>query len=109
MSHAIRVFNALACETDRIPDAAIEAMGRGRKVPPELGPAAADPLYASKPVLLRRTSGATRLTVFDGGHDILHEAALTWLEAQRHGKSAVWTTKPHEPRALNAPAAAAGR
>lgn len=109
VSHAILAFNAVAAETDRVPDAAIEAMVRGRKVPADLGPAAADPLYSSKPVLHRRTSGSTRLTVFDGGHDIVHEAGLTWLEAQRRAAQAAWDVKPHVPPVLKRPAAASGK
>ena len=109
VSHAILAFNAVAAEADSIPDAAIEAMVRDRKVPSDLGPAAADPLYASKPVLFRRTSGSARLTVFNGGHDIVHEAGLTWLEAQRRGTPAAWDVKPHVPPVLKRPAAASGK
>jgi len=105
VSHAILAFNAVAAEVDRIPDAAIEEMVRGRKVPTELEATAADPLYAPKPVLLRRTSGSTRLTVFNGGHDIVHEAGLTWLEAQRRGTAPDWNVKPHVPPVLSRPAA----
>jgi acetyl esterase/lipase len=109
VSHAILAFNAVAAETDRIPEAAIEAMVRGRTVPADLGAADADPLYASKPVLLRRTSGSARLTVFDGGHDIVHEAGLTWLEAQRRGTPVAWDVKPHVPPVLKRPAAPSGK
>jgi len=109
VSHAILAFNAVAAETDRIPEAAIAAMVRDRKVPSDLGPAAADPLYASKPVLFRRTSGSARLTVFNGGHDIVHEAGLTWLEAQRRGTPAAWDVKSHVPPILKRPAAASGK
>jgi hypothetical protein len=70
---------------------------------------AADPLYASKPVLLRRRSGSARLTVFDGGHDIVHEAGLTWLEAQRRGGPAAWDVKPRDPPVLRRPSAASGK
>jgi hypothetical protein len=59
--------------------------------------------------LLRRTSGLTRLTVFNGGHDIVHEAGLTWLEAQRRGVPAAWDAKPHVPPVLKRPAAASGK
>jgi len=109
VSHAIRAFNAVAAEADQIPAAATETMVRERKVPPQFGAAAADPLYASKPVLLRRMSGTTRLTVFDGGHDIVHEAALTWLESQRRAAAVAWDVKPHSPPVLSRPASASGR
>ncbi len=109
VSHAILAFNTVAAEAERISDTAIEAMVRDRRVPGDLGTAAADPLYASKPVLFRRTSGSARLTIFDGGHDIVHEAGLTWLEAQRRGTPAAWDTKPHVPPVLKRAAAASGK
>jgi hypothetical protein len=34
-------------------------------------------------VLFRRESGMVRVTVFDGGHEIIHHAALAWLAAQQ--------------------------
>jgi pimeloyl-ACP methyl ester carboxylesterase len=88
VSHPILAFNAGAAEAERASEAAIEAMVRKREVPPKFGVATADPLYASKPVLFRGTSRSARLTVFDGGHDIVHEAGLTWLKAQRRGAPA---------------------
>lgn len=105
VSHAIRAFNAVAAPTDRLPTALIAQ----RAVPADWRTATADPLYAARPVLLRRTSGPTRLTVFDGGHEILHEAALTWLEAQRRGAPPQWNPAPHEPRVLPTSAAESGR
>lgn len=109
VSHAIRAFNAVAAPTDRLPTALIDALVAQRAVPAEWRTATADPLYAARPVLLRRTSGPTRLTVFDGGHEILHEAALTWLEAQRRGAPPQWNPAPHEPRVLPTSAAESGR
>jgi predicted esterase len=109
VSHAMLAFNAVAAEGDRVPAAAIEAMVRGRRVPGDLGVEPADPLYSSKPVLLRRRSGSTRLTVFDGGHEIVHEAGLTWLEAQRRGGTVVWDVKPHVPSVLERAAAESGK
>lgn len=109
VGHAVRAFNAVAAEAERIPAAAIAALERDRVVDDAWRTAAADPLYRARPVLLRRRSGATRLTIFDGGHEILHEAALTWLEAQRRGTAATWEVKPHEPAILARPAAPSGR
>jgi hypothetical protein len=60
-------------------------------------------------VLFRRTSGNARITVFDGGHEIVHEAWLTWLEAQARGAAPIWQVAPHEPLVLGAKAAASGR
>ena len=109
VSHAIRAFNAVAAESERIPVPVIETLVKDRRVPAPLAFTSSDQLYATKPVLLRRQSGLARLTVFDGGHDILHEAALTWLEAQRKGAAAVWDPQPHEPPILGSPDPAAGK
>jgi hypothetical protein len=109
VSHAIRAFHAVAAEADRIPEAAVAVMVGGRKVPADIEAVEADPLYDTTPVLFRRTSGLTRLTVFDGGHDIVHEAGLTWLEAQRRGAAAEWEVRPHLPQVLKRSAAASGK
>ena len=61
------------------------------------------------PLLVRSTSGSARLTVFNGGHDIVHEAGLTWLEAQRRAAPAAWDVKPHVPPILKRPAAPSGK
>ena len=109
VGHAIRAFNAVAAEADRIPASAIEAMELNRAVPKESTFSGSDPLYLSKPVLLRRQSGSARLTIFDGGHDIVHEAALAWLEAQRRGQQPALTVQPHDPPILASPASASGQ
>lgn len=52
--------------------------------------AAADPLYGDKPVLFRETSGNARVTLFEGGHEILYTPALNWLAQQKKGQKAIW-------------------
>jgi len=109
VSHAIRAFNAVAAPADRVPAPMIDSLVAERAVPADVRHGTADPLYAARPVLMRRTSGHARLTVFDGDHEILHEAALTWLEAQRRGTPPRWDPTPHEPPVLGVSAAASGR
>ncbi len=41
-----------------------------------------DPAYRKK-VLFRRCAGSARVTIFEGGHDMLCDAALTWLANQK--------------------------
>jgi hypothetical protein len=41
-------------------------------------------------VVFRVSSANTRLTIFQGGHEILYAPALNWLAQQRKGQSAVW-------------------
>lgn len=109
VSHAIRAFNAVAAAANRIPEATVDALVKDRRVPADLAFADADPLYATKPVLLRRRSDSARLTVFDGGHDIVYEAGLSWLEAQRRNAPPAWDVKPHDPPVLARPAADSGK
>jgi hypothetical protein len=89
VSHTLRAFNALA-RANRVPlvqlaDADIAWMVDKAEVPPALRAPVEDTAY-EKPVLLRRTAGPARLTVFDGGHEILRDAAFEWLSRQRRAQ-----------------------
>ncbi|MCL2745100.1 MAG: prolyl oligopeptidase family serine peptidase, partial [Planctomycetaceae bacterium] len=69
VSHSIKAFNLLAAPDKRISDAEMQYFCTERKVPEKLkAETETDPLYGSMPVLFRRISGNTRLTIFDGGH-----------------------------------------
>lgn len=109
VSHAIRAFNAVASPPDRIADATVADMVTSRAAPAAVRFSGTDQLYAARPVLMRRVSKKARITVFDGGHEILHEAALTWLEAQAKGAPPVWDVEGHEPPVLRQKAAPSGR
>jgi hypothetical protein len=45
-----------------------------------------DASYGRKSVLFRRKSGAARVTIFQGGHEIIPEAGLQWLAKQRRNE-----------------------
>ena len=90
VSHSLNAFNALAAPGDRISPADIDRMVRDEAVPRSLRRPVDDPLYVRLPALFRRVSGNARITVFDGGHAILPEAALPWLSQQRRGRKPVW-------------------
>jgi acetyl esterase/lipase len=85
ITHSILAFNLLARPQDRISQAEIEArreaapLATGRPLP------APDPLYEPRRVLFRQQSANVRLTVFEGGHEMLSRAALSWLAARRKG------------------------
>lgn len=83
ISHSLNAFNLLADPKDRIPQADIEFMVKSQSIPEGLRFDGEDPTYGEKKVLLRRESGKARVTLFQGGHEILFPAALEWLEAQR--------------------------
>ena len=81
--HALRAFNAVADPEDRLSDEAIALFAARPSVPSSLDRAAADPSYGTRQPLFRRRSGAARITIFDGGHEIVYAAAAEWLGEQR--------------------------
>ena len=81
--HSLEAFNLLASEEDRISEADIDFMVEKELVPVSLrGEVQADPLYGEKKVLFRRVSKNVRITLFEGGHEILFAAGLAWLKEQ---------------------------
>ncbi len=85
---SLNAFNLLAAEKDRIPAAAIETITAERKVPPELAGEWTDPEYGRRKIHFRRTSDRVRVTIFEGGHEMLPIALLNWLSRQKRGAAA---------------------
>ena len=79
ISHSVNAFNLLADPADQFNAAEIEALVRLASVPAPLQFAGSDPLYGARRVLLRRQSHNVRLTLFDGGHERITAAGLSWL------------------------------
>ncbi len=81
--HSLQAFNELARANEKfgqaIPEAAIVFMTDKEKVPEELGPPPSDASYP-KAVLFRREAGPTRVTLFEGGHEVLYDPMFAWLE-----------------------------
>jgi acetyl esterase/lipase len=82
--HTLDAFNVLA-ESNGHPDKQISAIdiasiGTDQAVPEALTETT-EPLlgHRAHPVLLHRTAGPARVTLFDGGHEIDVPAALDWL------------------------------
>ena len=90
VSHAIRAFNRVADPQDRISDQDIAYMVETEKIPAHLAFQEEDPAYGPYKVLLRRTSGMARLTLFEGGHDLLPCPAFGFLNEQVRGADPVW-------------------
>lgn len=81
IQHSLRMFDAIvSAPEDRLSSEITEALMENRK--DALPRAEPDPTYGEKRVLFRRTVGNTRLTIFDGDHELLPNAALSWLEKQ---------------------------
>lgn len=83
ISHALNAFNIVAAKNDRISQADIEYFTNQAQVPPHLKMQLSDPAYGPKTPLFRRQSANARITIFDGAHEIIFNAALTWLSNQK--------------------------
>ncbi len=92
VSHSIRAFNMLAAESDRIREEDIAFIVSEEKVPVHLQFRGIDPAYGSYKVLLRKTSGTVRLTLFEGGHDILAGPGIAFLENNKMAAEPVWNS-----------------
>ncbi len=91
--HSLLAFNAVAAPGDCLAPADIAAF-YDRQTRPASWPAPADdPLYGRWKPLVRKTSGNARVTIFEGGHEIVQVAALNWLAQQRRGRPAVWEVR----------------
>ena len=84
INHSLEAFNVLAVEKDRIGAKEISEFVKTAKVPAALkGQELVDATYGKKVVLFRRQSGTARVTIFQGGHEIIPVAALQWLAKQQ--------------------------
>ncbi|MCZ6784281.1 MAG: prolyl oligopeptidase family serine peptidase [Proteobacteria bacterium] len=84
ISQSLRAFNVVARPDDRLSTGEIQGFTESGRVPASLQGEVgrADPGYGRRAILFRRRSGVARITVFDGGHEILLEPALRWLSVQ---------------------------
>jgi dienelactone hydrolase len=89
-THSLHAWNAVVPAADRIEPDLITRFYETQTPPPGGDANLTDPLYGLHPPLYRNTKGNTRVTIFQGGHEIIHEAALNWLAAQRKGQPANW-------------------
>lgn len=87
---ALRAFNDLANEDDRITQQQIDRLMEHREVPDALGRRSiqgngelAHFGEADAEVLLHLKSGPAELVLFDGEHDMLYRPGLEWLARQR--------------------------
>ncbi len=92
-THSMLAFHAAVPASAALNVDAVEELYQTRTVPGELqriNAAKPDSLYGNHVPIFRRTVGTSRLTLFDGGHEIVHEAALNWLAAQAKGRPVNW-------------------
>ena len=91
IGHTLRAFNQLAAPEDRIAPEDIEFMEKSQEIPEHLKyQGEPDPAYGPYKVLMRRVSDLVRVTIFEGGHDLLPGPGMGFLEHQLRGKDPVW-------------------
>jgi poly(3-hydroxybutyrate) depolymerase len=104
--HTINAFNVLARSrgNQAISDSEIsqlEANSRlDRPSPMDVG---ADATFG-RDILLRRTSGPSRITIFEGGHEGLPVASCAWLERQRRATRSPSVSSSGQASAASLPA-----
>lgn len=91
--HSLRCYNSVVKPESRLDAAGMASYYATQKLPAGWSSAAPDVSYGPNPPLFRATSGNTRVTIFEGGHKIVHQAALNWLAKQRKGDPPVWEVK----------------
>lgn len=86
--HSLEAFNAVAAAIGAPPisEAEIEQLSRidGSLDKPRPSDTAADASFG-RALFLRRFAGRARVTIFEGGHEGLSEAAMAWFERHVHG------------------------
>lgn len=97
-SHSLRAWNVVAGPEAALPEAFIREFYDSQEAgeaPPD-----ADPLHGRRQPVFQRAHANTRITIFEGGHEIIHAAALNWLALQRQGQPAVWQVENPVPFAV---------
>jgi len=92
VSQAIHAFNEAAAPADRISPEDIAFITEKELIPEHLRFEGEDPAYGAHKVLMRVISGKVRLTIFEGGHDILPGPAFGFLSNQLRGEDPVWNS-----------------
>lgn len=87
INHSLYAFNVLAdvngFREKALDKKLIESFVINEAVPEELrSEKVVDETYTQE-VLFRREAGPARITIFEGGHDIMFQAAFEWLNGQR--------------------------
>lgn len=82
--HSLRAFNVIAEAGGHpvIGEAEMEELWRDERLASPRESDVAEDLTYGREIRLRRSAGATRVTLFDGGHEGLPRAACAWLAAQ---------------------------
>lgn len=94
VSQTLEAFNILANPEDRISEADIKYFNEKEAVPPHLALKTKEIIPTTgREIHFSRISGNTRVTIFEGGHDLLPNPALNWLERQKKRQRPDWSTE----------------
>ena len=84
ISHSLKAFNLLADSSLKLTEEQIDYFTKESKVPESLKGAGPDPSYGKdRQPLWRAQSKAARITIFDGGHEMIPSAIFDWLTGQK--------------------------
>lgn len=95
---SLEPFNAVAKAhgNEQVPEKDMDYLwANGRLLVPTKSDLVTDAAW-SRPILLRRNSKAARVTIFQGGHESLPDAAFDWLE--RHQRQTKKSAEPQSSR-----------
>lgn len=90
VSQSIYAYNILAAPEDQISQEDIDYICEKEDIPSHLTWKSVDKAMGEKAVLLRKASKKVRLTIFEGGHDIVVPPGVEFLERQQKGKKPNW-------------------
>jgi hypothetical protein len=84
-AHSLRAFNDLADEKGRLSEEVIESISKEHRLPPDFTGKFNDRLFEEAGVTLlhERESNGAVLKIYKGRHDVVYNAALSWLAARK--------------------------
>jgi len=89
-THSLIAYNAVVPPEARLANAAMDSFYATGKLPAGWHSPDSDASYGRCLPRFRAIHDNARVTIFEGGHEIVHEAALNWLRRQVRGRPATW-------------------
>ena len=83
VSQTLEAFNKCAAPSDRFSQEEIDIFTREERIPDHLKQDWEAPEYATNPLLFRRRSGNVTVNIFEGGHQVVPNAMIHFLETYK--------------------------
>ncbi len=83
VSQTLEAFNKCAGGKDRLTEEEIEIITKEERIPDHLKQEWDAPEYATNPLLFRRRSGNVTVNIFEGGHQVVPNAMVHFMETHR--------------------------